>query len=72
MRIETQILQRFLRTGDEASERSESFGERAIDEWNAIFHTKLLSRAATMFTTSQHGVGFVNEDTRAVTLCDCK
>ena len=70
MGVKAQILQRFLRTGDESSQRSKGFGEGAINERNAVFHAKLLRCATTMFATGQHGVGFVNENARAVGFCD--
>jgi hypothetical protein len=66
MRIKAQILQRLLRTGNEASQRAESFGKCAINERNPVLHLKFLSRATTMFATSQHRVGLVNKNARAM------
>src|SRR4029077_3991085 len=48
MCIETQILQSLFRPRDEASQRAESFRERPVNEWDAFFYAKLLSRATTM------------------------
>src|SRR5882724_4665124 len=70
MRIEAQILQRLLRTRDKSSECAEGLGECAINKRNAVFDAKFLSRAATMFTTRQHRVGFINKNAGAMRLCD--
>src|SRR5438105_13521490 len=70
MRIKAQILQRFLRTRDESSQRAEGLGECAVNKRNAVFHAKFLSRAATMFAACQHRVGFINKNAGAVRLCD--
>src|SRR5437667_6057637 len=72
MRIETQILQCLLRTRDKASQRSERFGECSINERDAIFDAKLLSRTTAMVAACQHGVRFVNENTCAMRLRDSK
>src|SRR5215471_8381780 len=70
MRVETQILQRLLRTGYEPSERAESFGEGPINKRDAIFHPEVLRRPAAMLAASQHRVCFINKNARAVRPCD--
>src|SRR6266566_8195707 len=70
MRIKAQILQRLLRTCDKSSQSAKGFRKCAINERNPVLHVKFLSRATTMFATSQHGVGLVNKNARSMGFCD--
>ncbi len=72
MRVEAEILQRLLGTGNETSQCSEGLGERPINERDALFHPKLLSRSTTVLATCQHGMRFIDERARAVRFCDGK
>src|SRR6266571_2424753 len=72
MRVETQILQCLLRARDKAAQRAECFGERSINERDAIFHAEVLGCSSTMFAAAQHGVRFINENARAMRLRDSK
>ena len=72
MRVETQILQCLLRARDKAAQRAERFGERSIDERNAIFHAEVLGRSSTMFAAAEHGMRFVNENTGTMRFRDGK
>src|SRR4029453_7095793 len=72
MRVKAEILQRLPGAGNETSQRSEGLGERPINERDALFHSKLLSRPTTVLATCQHGMRFVDEHACAVRLCDGK
>src|SRR5262245_35781205 len=66
MRVKSEILQRLLGTGNEASQRSERFGERSINKRHAVFHSELFRRPAPMLATCQRGMRFINKNARAM------
>src|ERR1043166_6747668 len=68
MGIEPQVLQRLLRARDKTSQRAEGFGKRPVNERDAIFYAKLLSRSTAMLAAGQHGMRFVNENARTMGL----
>src|SRR5882724_1005198 len=69
MRVETQVLQCLLRTCNKAAQRAERFRECPINEWDALFYAKMLSRSTTMLSACQHRVRFINKNARIVRLC---
>src|ERR1700719_305823 len=48
MRIKSQILQGLFRSGDKSADGAERLRKGAVDQWNAVFHSKLFGRAATV------------------------
>src|SRR3954452_15685637 len=70
MRVETQILQRLFRTGDESSQSSKCIGECSVKERDTIFHAKLLGGPTPMFAARKHRVRFIDENARTVRFCD--
>ena len=70
MCVETQVLQRLPRTGNEAAQRAERFGKRAVDQREPVFHAEMLGRASAVFAASQHRMRFVNENLRTMRVCD--
>ena len=62
MRIETQEIERFPRAGDETTERAERFRKSAIDNAHSFFDAEMFDCAATVRSTGQHRMRFIDED----------
>src|SRR5689334_20888150 len=70
MRVEAQILQSLARAGDETAERTEGFGEGAIDKRNLILNSKSFCRAAAVLPTGENRMRFIDENTRTMRRSD--
>src|SRR5262249_33466621 len=68
MRVEAQVLQRLARAGNESTQRAESLRKGAVGKRDTAFAAESFRRAASVFTTRQNGMGFIDENARAVRL----
>src|ERR1700730_14400536 len=68
MCVIAQILNCLRRTRYETAKRSEGLGKCAVNKGDLVFHFKLLSRTATVLTTAQHRMRFIDENAGVMSL----